>query len=161
AQKDSVESAGQASMRHSAHSTTLDSASHLLWIADTGATSHMTPHKHWLCNYTPMRVAVRLANDHIVYSEGVESVVFAPEVKGKLVRELELSRVFNQGGMLHQGGVLFPVLYVMLQLLCLIIILLSHISISWNILILFAVFLRFLFTVDHYFICFSVRLGSD
>ncbi|EIW76019.1 hypothetical protein CONPUDRAFT_158795 [Coniophora puteana RWD-64-598 SS2] len=35
------------------------------WIADTGATSHMTPHRHWLRSYTPMRMPLRLA-DHTV-----------------------------------------------------------------------------------------------
>ena len=26
------------------------------WIADTGATSHMTPHRHWLRNYKPLHI---------------------------------------------------------------------------------------------------------
>ena len=55
----------------------------------------MTPHQHWLRNYTPHRVAVRLANDQIVYSEGVGSVVFAAEVQGEVVRELEFTRVLH------------------------------------------------------------------
>ena len=42
----------------------------------------MTPHKHWLRNYTPLRIPACLANDQIVYSEGVGSVVFAPEAAG-------------------------------------------------------------------------------
>ena len=28
---------------------------HADWNADTGATSHMTPHRHWLQNYTLKR----------------------------------------------------------------------------------------------------------
>jgi hypothetical protein len=31
------------------------------WNADTGATSHMTPHRHWLRNYTPKRIPIKLA----------------------------------------------------------------------------------------------------
>ena len=64
----------------------------------------MTPHKHWLRNYAPLRVAVRLANDDVVYSEGVGSVVFAPEGK----RELEFSRVLHVPEL---GSNLFSVLY--------------------------------------------------
>ena len=85
--QEATEFAGQASVRLSSHSTPAELATHLLWNADTGATSHMTPHKHWLHNYSPLRIPVRLANDQIVYSEGVGSVVFAPEVKGHWVRE--------------------------------------------------------------------------
>ena len=64
----------------------------------------MTPHKHGLRNYAPLRVAVRLANDDVVYSEGVGSVVFAPEGK----RELEFSRVLHVPEL---GSNLFSVLY--------------------------------------------------
>ena len=81
-----TEFAGKASLTPSPSSSSPQTASNHLWTADTGATSHMTPHKHWLRNYTPLRIPVRLANNHIVYSEGVGSVVFAPEVKGELVR---------------------------------------------------------------------------
>ena len=51
---------------------------------------------------------VRLANDQIVYSEGVGSVVFAPEVKGEVVRELEFTRVLHVPQL---GSNLFSVLY--------------------------------------------------
>jgi hypothetical protein len=44
------------------------------WNADTGATSHMTPHHHWLCNYAPRRVPIKLADNNIVYSAGVGTV---------------------------------------------------------------------------------------
>ncbi|GJE85703.1 hypothetical protein PsYK624_017820 [Phanerochaete sordida] len=64
----------------------------------------MTPQKHWLRKYAPLRVAVRLANDDVVYSEGVGSVVFAPEGK----RELEFSRVLHVPEL---GSNLFSVLY--------------------------------------------------
>src|SRR3981189_1541033 len=45
-----------------------------LWCTDTGATSHMTPHRHWLRNYKALRVPVCLANSTIVYSAGIGSV---------------------------------------------------------------------------------------
>lgn len=28
------------------------------WLADTGATSHMTPHRHWAHNYTPLHIPI-------------------------------------------------------------------------------------------------------
>lgn len=55
----------------------------------------MMPHKHWLRNYTPMRIPIRLANDQIIYSEGVGSVLFAPEVQGKLVQQIEFTRILH------------------------------------------------------------------
>jgi hypothetical protein len=48
------------------------------WNADTGATSHMTPHRHWLRNYAPRHVPIKLADNNIVYSAGVGTVLFNP-----------------------------------------------------------------------------------
>ncbi|GJF00736.1 polyprotein [Phanerochaete sordida] len=98
AQETATEFAGQASVRRSAHSTAPEHATHLLWTADTGATSHMTPHKHWLRNYAPLRVAVRLANDDVVYSEGV-GVLHVPELGSNLFSVLYLAR--HRGFTIH------------------------------------------------------------
>jgi len=65
------------------------------WLADMGATSHMTPHCHWVRNYTPLRVAIRLADNSTVYSAGVGTVVFNSVVKGKAVMPVEFSRVLH------------------------------------------------------------------
>ena len=65
------------------------------WLPDTGATSHMTPHRHWLRNYKPIRIPVRLADHSIVYTAGIGSVVFQPVVEGRLVRAVEWSRVLH------------------------------------------------------------------
>jgi len=59
------------------------------WNADTGATSHMTPHRHWLCNYVPKHVPIKLADNKTVYSAGEGTVVFNPIVNGQAVRPLE------------------------------------------------------------------------
>lgn len=32
------------------------------WTADTGASAHMTPHRHWFQNYKPYRVPIELAD---------------------------------------------------------------------------------------------------
>ncbi|KZS86476.1 hypothetical protein SISNIDRAFT_388448, partial [Sistotremastrum niveocremeum HHB9708] len=49
-----------------------------VWIADTGATSHMTPHRHWFHNYQPYVTPIRLADGSIVYSAGIGTVQFQP-----------------------------------------------------------------------------------
>ena len=53
------------------------------WNADSGTTSHMMPHCHWLRNYTPKHIPIKLADNTIVYSAGVGSVVFEPVIDGK------------------------------------------------------------------------------
>ena len=92
------ESAGHASFRsfdptHPLCPLQLDAC--VDWNADTGATSHMTPHRHWLRNYVPKRVPIKLADHNIVYSAGEGTVVFNPIVNGKQVRPVEFSRVLH------------------------------------------------------------------
>jgi hypothetical protein len=65
------------------------------WNADTGATSHMTPHRHWLRNYVPKQIPIKLADNNIIYSTGEGTVVFNPIVNGKQVRPVEFSRVLT------------------------------------------------------------------
>ena len=65
------------------------------WIADTGATSHMTPHRHWFSTYTPFRTPIRLADDKVVYSVGKGSVQFVPVVAGKSQHLLEFHEVLH------------------------------------------------------------------
>ena len=74
-----TEFAGNASLRSFDSSDPLcplQLDAHADWNADTGATSHMTPHRHWLRNYVPKRVAIKVADNNIVYSTGVGTVVF-------------------------------------------------------------------------------------
>ncbi|KAF7768459.1 hypothetical protein Agabi119p4_7702 [Agaricus bisporus var. burnettii] len=65
------------------------------WLADTGATSHMTPHRHWFKSYSPHRIPIRLADNSTVYSAGVGSVVFQPVVNGKETRAVEFTRLLH------------------------------------------------------------------
>jgi len=58
--------------------TQTDDSSRFHWNPDTGATMHMTPHRHWFLSYSPHVVAVRLANNSIVWSAGMGSVEFEP-----------------------------------------------------------------------------------
>ena len=67
----------------------------LVWNADSGATSHMTPHHHWLHNYTPDHIPITLANNTVVYSAGVGSVVFHPKLKGEIVRAVKCTHVLH------------------------------------------------------------------
>ena len=55
----------------------------------------MTPHRHWLCNYTPKRVAIKLADNAVVYSAGVGTVVFNPVIAGKSGQAVEFSNVLH------------------------------------------------------------------
>ena len=53
------------------------------WTADTGASTHMTPHYHWFSSYKPYVISVRLANGTYIKSAGIRSVKFQPsDVKG-------------------------------------------------------------------------------
>src|SRR3984957_16117795 len=49
---------------------------------DTGASSHMTPHKHWFHSYSPHVVAIKLADHSTIYSAGIGSVEFQPVIDG-------------------------------------------------------------------------------
>src|SRR5258707_14805248 len=55
----------------------------------------MTPHCHWLRNYRPHRTPVRLANNSIVYSSGIGSVLFTPEVEGQKKCSVEFTNVLH------------------------------------------------------------------
>jgi hypothetical protein len=57
------------------------------WLADTGATSHMSPHRHWVHNYTPLRI--------LIYSSGVGTVVFNPVIDGKHLQTLVFTKVLH------------------------------------------------------------------
>src|SRR6266478_6204000 len=65
------------------------------WITDTGATAHMTPNHHWFKDYKPCHIPVRLADNNVIYAAGMGSVVFAPVIQGKSLRQIELSNVLH------------------------------------------------------------------
>ncbi len=79
------------------------------WIADTGATIHMTPHLHWFMNYTPHRTPIHLADHTVIYSAGIGDVQFEPVMKnGKPGRRLAFQRVLHVPDLRSS---LFSVLY--------------------------------------------------
>ena len=84
-----TEFAGTASRSYSTHSSPLDTH----WNPDTGATSHMTPHKGWIYNMMPHRVPIRLGDHSIVFSEGVGSVWFEPVLEGHPGPAVRISNV--------------------------------------------------------------------
>ena len=55
----------------------------------------MTPHRHWLRNYTPHRIPITLAKNTVIYSAGVGSVVFHPKLKGEVARVVEFTCVLH------------------------------------------------------------------
>ncbi|KZT17990.1 hypothetical protein NEOLEDRAFT_1184691 [Neolentinus lepideus HHB14362 ss-1] len=76
--------AGKASVALSAsdRSSWLSSLAAANWNTNTGATSHMTPHQHWFASYLLHIIPVRLANDTIIYTAGMGSVMFEPVLGG-------------------------------------------------------------------------------
>ena len=52
---------------HSSSPPSSSSDTNLCWNTDTGATSHMTPHHHWLQSYEPYCVPICLTTNEIVY----------------------------------------------------------------------------------------------
>ncbi|KAL5492546.1 hypothetical protein ACEPAI_3993 [Sanghuangporus weigelae] len=50
------------------------------WIADTGATCHMFPHRHWFPKYSTNYTPICLANNQVIYSVGIGTVHFQPVV---------------------------------------------------------------------------------
>jgi hypothetical protein len=85
-----VEKAQRAQVRLAA---SLPSSADAHWIADTGATSHMTPHRLWFTSYRPHVVLIRVANDAVVYSASVGDVVLTPT--NASLRPCRLSRVLH------------------------------------------------------------------
>ena len=65
------------------------------WCADTGATSHMTPHRSWFDEYQPHSVPVKVANGTVVQSAGIGSVHFTPVIDGVPARGVVFHRVLH------------------------------------------------------------------
>ena len=55
----------------------------------------MTPHHHWIRNYRPYCVPVKLANESVIHSAGIGSVVIDPVIGGKSVCSVELTHVLH------------------------------------------------------------------
>jgi len=55
----------------------------------------MTLHKSWIRNYLPHKVPIRLADNTVIYSEGIGSVVFRPFINGIQSRDIEFSKVLH------------------------------------------------------------------
>jgi GAG-pre-integrase domain/Integrase core domain len=81
---DAVEFAGHAcALSASGRTQWLKSRACNDWNTDTGATSHMTPHRHWFHTYSPHVIPIRLANNSEILSAGLGSVEFQPTIDGK------------------------------------------------------------------------------
>ena len=73
----------------------LDTLAYTLWNTDTGASTHMTPHRHWVRNYKKCHVEIKLADGSSIYSEGVGTVLFEPVINGKPAQQVEFSNVLH------------------------------------------------------------------
>jgi hypothetical protein len=88
------ESAGNASITFNDSPSSLCSLS-TRWCADTGATSHMTPHRSWFDEYTPHSVPVIVANGTVVQSAGIGTVHFTPVIAGVPSRDVVFHKVLH------------------------------------------------------------------
>ena len=70
-------------------------SSSLRWCADTGASSHMTPHRAWFHEYEPYSVPIRVADGTVVNSAGIGSIHFLPRLQGVRGREVVFHRVLH------------------------------------------------------------------
>jgi hypothetical protein len=59
----------------------------------------MTPHRSWIQNYVPYKVPIWLADNTVIYSEGMGSVLFQPLINGQLVRNVEFTTVLHVPGL--------------------------------------------------------------
>ena len=90
-----MESAGQAAVRLPSSSIPSELAAYHLWTADTGATAHMTPHRHWFQSYTPCSVPISVANGQVIYAAGKGTVEFVPVHDGRILRSVVFSGVLH------------------------------------------------------------------
>jgi hypothetical protein len=91
-----IESAGHASVLSSSErSKWLSSKASTNWNADTGASSHMTPHRHWFSSYSPHIIPIRVADGFIIHSAGIGSVVFQPKESIAQPKESIIPVVFH------------------------------------------------------------------
>ena len=91
-------------------SSVIQSQSHSSWNADTGASAHMTSNCHCMCHMTPYCIPVRLADGSVLYSEGIGSVRFIPEVNGCQMAPLEFSNVLRNTS--HLYSLIFSLSYI-------------------------------------------------
>jgi hypothetical protein len=63
------------------------------WNVDTGASAHMTFHRHWLRNYKPHCIQIKLANGSIILSEGIGTALSYSVVEGQNVQVVEFTNV--------------------------------------------------------------------
>jgi hypothetical protein len=67
----------------------------LCWCADTGASSHMTPHRAWFHEYEPYSIPIRVADGTVVKSAGIGSIHFLPRLQGVNCREVVFHKVLH------------------------------------------------------------------
>jgi len=88
------EDTGSASASAFSITSTTDDANNI-WIADTGATAHMTPNCAVFASYCSFSTPVRLADGNIVMSAGVGSIVLVPHLGNARGPEIEFQRVLH------------------------------------------------------------------
>ncbi|KZP08250.1 hypothetical protein FIBSPDRAFT_684954, partial [Athelia psychrophila] len=62
---------------------------------DTGCTTHMTPHRHWLSNYSVHHVPVYWHDKSVLSSSGIGTCLFNPIINGKPSQQLTFIEVLH------------------------------------------------------------------
>ena len=63
------------------------------WVADTGASCHMTSHREWLTGFSESEVIVELADGSVIYGTGRGTISFIPYINGYATRPIVLQNV--------------------------------------------------------------------
>jgi transposase InsO family protein len=65
------------------------------WVADTGASCHMTSHREWLTGFSESLVTVELADGSVIYGTGRGTISFIPYINGCATEPIVLQNVLH------------------------------------------------------------------
>lgn len=65
------------------------------WVADTGASCHMTSHLEWLTGFSTSQVTVELADGSVIDGTGRGSISFIPYINGRAMGPIILQNVLH------------------------------------------------------------------
>jgi hypothetical protein len=64
-------------------------------VADTGASSTITPYRSWSLTYAPCWIPIRMPHNIVIYAVEIGSVGFIPRIGGEVQKMIEFTQVFH------------------------------------------------------------------